>query len=135
MFKARLKGALSDLVQWKLPQSMAEAWNEMSFKISSNPIFSMTDSVKERRCRKMFPPQFDYPRKKGHGCSYEQFPTDGSRNTEGMAVLGASVRFVSQMEILLYQWIQLEADCVRFRQAESWVLFLGHSNPRQSHRL
>jgi len=40
-FKARLDGALSDLVQWKMSLFMAGGWNEMIYKVPSYPNPSM----------------------------------------------------------------------------------------------
>jgi len=39
--KARLDGALSNLVWWKVSLLMAGAWNQMIFKVPSNPNHSM----------------------------------------------------------------------------------------------
>jgi len=41
VFKARLDGALSNLVQWKLSPSWQGVWNQMIFKVPSNPYHSM----------------------------------------------------------------------------------------------
>jgi len=41
VFKARLDGALSNLVQWKLSVPMAGRLNEMIFKVPSNPNHSV----------------------------------------------------------------------------------------------
>ena len=40
-FKARLDGALSTLVWWKGSLPMAGGWNEMIFKVPSNPNHSV----------------------------------------------------------------------------------------------
>jgi len=40
-FKARLDGALSTLVWWKMSLLMAGGWNQMIFKVPSNPNRSM----------------------------------------------------------------------------------------------
>jgi len=41
-FKARLDGAMSNLVWWKVSLLMAGgAWNEMIFKVPSNPNHTM----------------------------------------------------------------------------------------------
>ena len=37
VFKARLDGALSNLVWWKGSLLMAGCWNEMIYKVPSNP--------------------------------------------------------------------------------------------------
>ena len=39
--KARLDGALSNLVWWEMSLLMAGGWNQMSFKVPSNPTHSM----------------------------------------------------------------------------------------------
>jgi len=41
VFKARLDGALSNLVQWKMSLLMAGGWNRMKFKVPSNPYHSV----------------------------------------------------------------------------------------------
>jgi len=41
VFKARLDGALSNLVWWKVSPPMAGGWKEMICKIPSNPNQSM----------------------------------------------------------------------------------------------
>ena len=41
VFKARLDGALSNLVWWKVSLLMAGGWNQMIFKVPSNPNHSM----------------------------------------------------------------------------------------------
>jgi len=43
VFKARLDGALSTVVWWKVSLPMAGGWNEIAYKVSSNPNHS--DSV------------------------------------------------------------------------------------------
>jgi len=40
-FKARLDGALSTLGWWKMSLLLAGGWNQMSFKVPSNPNHSM----------------------------------------------------------------------------------------------
>jgi len=41
VFKTRLDGALSNLGWWKMSLLMAGGWNQMIFKVSSNPNHSM----------------------------------------------------------------------------------------------
>ena len=41
VLKARLDGALSNLVWWKMSLPMAWGWNQMSFKVPSSPNHSM----------------------------------------------------------------------------------------------
>jgi len=41
VFKARLDGALSNLVWWRCPCSWQGGWNELIFKVPSNPYHSM----------------------------------------------------------------------------------------------
>jgi len=41
VFKARLDGALSNLVQWKMSCSWQRGWNCMIFMVPSNPKHSM----------------------------------------------------------------------------------------------
>jgi len=41
VFKARLDGALSNLVWWKMSLLMAGGWNQMILKVPSNPYHSM----------------------------------------------------------------------------------------------
>jgi len=41
VFKARLDGALSTLGWWKMSLLMAEGWNQMIYKVPSNPNHSM----------------------------------------------------------------------------------------------
>jgi len=41
VFKARLDGALSNLAEWKVSLLMAGGWNQMIFKVPSNPYHSM----------------------------------------------------------------------------------------------
>jgi len=41
VFKARLTGALSTLGWWKMSLLMAGGWNQMSFKVPSNPNHSV----------------------------------------------------------------------------------------------
>jgi len=41
VFKARLNGALTNLVWWKMSLAMAGGWNEMICKVPSNPNRSM----------------------------------------------------------------------------------------------
>jgi len=41
VFKVRLDGALSNLVWWKVSWPMAGRWNQMTFKVPSNPNHSM----------------------------------------------------------------------------------------------
>jgi len=41
VFKARLDGALSNLVWWKVSLPMAGGWNRMIYKIPSNTNHSM----------------------------------------------------------------------------------------------
>jgi len=40
-FKARLDGALSNLGWWEMSLLMAGDWNQMSFKVPSNPNHSV----------------------------------------------------------------------------------------------
>jgi len=41
MFKARLNGALSNLISWKVSLPVAGGWNDIIYKVSSNPNHSM----------------------------------------------------------------------------------------------
>jgi len=41
VFKARLDGALSSLVWWKMSLLMAGGWNQMTFQVPSNPYHSV----------------------------------------------------------------------------------------------
>jgi len=41
VFKARMDGALSTLGWWKMSLPMARGWNQMIFKVPSNPNHSM----------------------------------------------------------------------------------------------
>jgi len=41
VFKARLDGALRTLGWWKMSLLMAEGWNQMIFKVPSNPNHSV----------------------------------------------------------------------------------------------
>jgi len=41
VFKARLDGALSNLVWWKMSLLVSGGWNQMIFKVPSNPNHSM----------------------------------------------------------------------------------------------
>jgi len=41
VLKARLDGALSTLVWWKMSLLMVMGWNQMSFKVPPNPNHSM----------------------------------------------------------------------------------------------
>ena len=41
VLKARLDGALGNLVWWKVSLPMAESWNRMHFRVPSNPNHSV----------------------------------------------------------------------------------------------
>jgi len=56
VFKARLEGALSNLVWWKVSLLMAGGWNQMIFKVPSNPYVLVSAAAGNKKRHVAAPP-------------------------------------------------------------------------------